>query len=32
MNVKRQEPGVLVAHAGICAGVLGNRHSYRDPL
>jgi hypothetical protein len=28
----RQEPGVLVPHAGLCAGGLGNRHPYRDHL
>jgi hypothetical protein len=26
----RQEPGAVMLHAGICAGVSGNRHPYRD--
>ncbi len=26
----RQEPSALAVHAGICAGVPSNRHSYRD--
>lgn len=28
----RQEPGARIAHAGICAGVLSNEHSYRNTL
>ena len=26
----KQEPSALAVHAGICAGVPGNRHFYRD--